>query len=63
LDIATGDLVNAFAGDDNFPEIELNIGLTGGYAIVKDNLILGIIEVVDDLETTDLDLIREKYIR
>lgn len=33
-----------------------------GYAIVKDNSVLEVIEVVDDINKADLQQIRSKYI-
>jgi len=34
----------------------------GGYGILKDKEVVGIIEVVDGVESTDIESVREKYL-
>ncbi len=43
-------------------EVEFSPKKAGSYGILKDNVILGIIEVVDDLESADMERIREKHV-
>lgn len=43
-------------------EVEFSPKKAGSYGILKDNVILGIIEVVDDLESADMGKIREKHV-
>lgn len=62
LDAATGDEVASFTGKLGVNTVEFSPKKAGGYAILKDNNILGIIEVVSDLKTADIEKVREKYI-
>ncbi|KAJ53545.1 sulfite exporter TauE/SafE/plastocyanin domain-containing protein [Clostridium tetanomorphum] len=59
----TGDEVSSFTGKKGLNEVELNPKKVGAYAVVKDNTVLGIIEVVDNFNGTDLEEIRNKYLR
>lgn len=59
----TGETVTSFTGNKVMNEVEFSSNAPGGYAIVKDDIILGVIEVVDNLKTVDLDNIRNKYIK
>jgi sulfite exporter TauE/SafE/plastocyanin domain-containing protein/copper chaperone CopZ len=63
LDIATGEEVSSFTANKGLNEVEFDSKKSGSYAIVKSNTILGIIEVVDDLNTTDIAKVREKYLK
>lgn len=58
----TGEEVTSFTAKKGINEIDFNPGKTGGYGIVQGDYILGIIEVVDNIETTDLEELREKYL-
>ncbi|MEW9095400.1 MAG: sulfite exporter TauE/SafE family protein [Clostridiaceae bacterium] len=62
VDAATGNTVTSFTGKKGINEIEFNPKKAGGYAILKDNALLGIIEVVDDLNGTDIQSVRDKYL-
>lgn len=62
VDATTGDKVFSFIAEKDIDEVEFNAERTGGYAVIKDNEILGIIESVDDLKAVDLEKIRNKYI-
>lgn len=62
VDATTGNNVASFTGKKGLNEIEFSPKKAGGYAILKDNGILGIIEVVDDLKSSDLEKVRSKYI-
>jgi len=61
-DVTTGEIITTFTAKKGMNEIELSLEKTGGYAIVKDNNILGVIEVVDDVENTDIQKVRETYL-
>lgn len=63
LDVATGEEVSSFTANKGLNEVEFDSKKSGSYAIVKYNTVLGIIEVVDDLNTTDIEKIREKYLQ
>ena len=62
IDASTGKDVTTFTAEKGINEIEFSPKNIDGYAIVKDNYILGIIEVVDNLEAADIKEIREKYL-
>lgn len=62
IDAVKGDEVSSFTGKKGINEIEFTPTGSGGYGITKDNDLLGIIEVVDDLNTANLEQIREQYI-
>jgi len=62
IDAATGKDVTAFTAEKGINEIEFSPKNVDGYAIIKGNSILGIIEVVDNLEAADIKEIREKYL-
>jgi Uncharacterized conserved protein len=62
LDANTGDQVASFTAKKGINEVVFSPKKAGGYAIVKDNNSLGIIEVVDDLKAADIQSVREKYI-
>lgn len=63
VDATTGDTVSSFNGKKGINEVEFNAKKIGPYSIVKDNNVLGLIEVVDNLKTTDLEEIRIKYLQ
>ncbi|WP_096635780.1 sulfite exporter TauE/SafE family protein [Clostridium cochlearium] len=62
LDATTGDTITSFTGKKGINEIEFSPKKARGYAIIKGDSVLGIIEVVDDLNGTDIQSVREKYI-
>ena len=62
LDINTGEEVISFTVKKGINEVEFSPNKAGGYGIVKDDYILGIIEVVDNIETTDIEEVRELYL-
>ncbi|SHJ92453.1 Plastocyanin domain-containing protein [Clostridium cavendishii DSM 21758] len=61
LDLDTKNTISSFTAKKGINEVEFSPKKAGGYTIVKDNYVLGIIEVVDDLKTTDLEKTRSKY--
>ncbi|MBU5484280.1 sulfite exporter TauE/SafE family protein [Clostridium sp. MSJ-11] len=62
IDATTGNTATSFTGKKGVNEIEFNPKKAGGYAILKDDALLGIIEVVDDLNNTDIQSVRDKYL-
>ncbi|KMT23245.1 sulfite exporter TauE/SafE family protein [Clostridium cylindrosporum] len=60
-DAITGDTVSKFKAKKGVNEVEFIPKKSGSYAILKDNGALGIIEVVDNLKTTNLEDIRNKF--
>ncbi len=62
LDVNSGETLTEFNGKKGIVNVEFKIDKDGGYAIVKDNAALHIIEVTDNAKTADLDEIRLKYI-
>jgi plastocyanin domain-containing protein len=55
-------VVASFQGKQGIVELELSPGLPGYYGIFKDRVLLGIIEVVDNMDTVNLESIRGKYL-
>jgi sulfite exporter TauE/SafE/plastocyanin domain-containing protein/copper chaperone CopZ len=62
LDIATGEEVASFTGKKGINQVEFNPDKAGSYAIVTGDYILGIIEVVDNIETINLEELRKLYL-
>ncbi len=62
LDVKTGEEVTSFTAKKGINEVEFSPTKNGGYAILKGDYILGIIEVVDKVETADLEEIRGIYL-
>jgi sulfite exporter TauE/SafE/plastocyanin domain-containing protein/copper chaperone CopZ len=63
LDADTGDKVSSFTAKRGINVVEFSPKKAGGYAILKDDFVLGLIEVVNDLKATDVEKIREKYLQ
>lgn len=63
LDGTTTEEVTSFNGKKGINEIELSPNKSGFYMIVKDDSILGIIQVVDNLNNANLEEIRKTYIK
>jgi sulfite exporter TauE/SafE/plastocyanin domain-containing protein/copper chaperone CopZ len=63
LNAETGEEVSSFIAKKGINEVEFSPKKVGGYAILKDNGVLGIIEVVDNLKATDIEKVREKYLQ
>ncbi|NLK98411.1 MAG: heavy metal transport/detoxification protein [Epulopiscium sp.] len=61
IDGTTGDIITSFTGIKGLKEVEFPANQSGTYGIIKGSQILGLIDVVDDLEATNLEDIREKY--
>lgn len=62
VDAATGKEISSFNGKKGINEIVFSPKKVGGYAIVKDNIVLGIIEVVDNPQNADIEEIRSNYL-
>jgi len=63
LDATNEDKVASFIGKKGINEVEFSPNKTGTFAIVKDDIVLGIIDVVDDLKSADAQGIRDKYLK
>lgn len=62
VDNSSQAVISSFTGKKGLTEVQFAVNKTGGYSIIKNNYTLGIIEVVDAVESADLDNIRSKYI-
>lgn len=59
----TKEIVTDFTGTKGIVEVEFNIEKTGSYGIyLNEEDLIGVIEVVDDVNTADLEEIRNKYL-
>lgn len=59
----TGELIKDFTGKKGIVEVEFSIDDTGVYGIVRDEELLGLLEIVDNPNSVNLDEIRKKYLR
>ncbi|AIF53330.1 sulfite exporter TauE/SafE family protein [Pelosinus sp. UFO1] len=55
-------VVSSFAGKQEIKEIDFRQDEVGTFGIYKDRKIIGVIEVVDNLATTDLENVRSKFL-
>jgi len=62
IDGSTGKVMTTFTAKKGINEVEFNATESGFYGILKDESVLGLIEVVDNLESTDIEKIREKFL-
>ncbi|KHD36294.1 heavy metal transport/detoxification protein [Clostridium acetobutylicum] len=62
IDLNTRQTVTTFNGKKGIVEVDFKIDTSGSYGIVKDNNMIEALEVVDDLNTSDLEQIRTKYL-
>lgn len=63
VDATNGKLVKDFTGKKGIVEVEFTIKSTGIYGIVRDGELLGLIEIVEDMDAVNLDELRKKYLR
>lgn len=63
LHAQSSEKVASFTVENGFGSLAFNPELSGGYAIVKDSALLGIIEAVDDLDKADAEVIRSTYVK
>jgi sulfite exporter TauE/SafE/plastocyanin domain-containing protein/copper chaperone CopZ len=57
-----GDEIASFNAKKGINEVEFNPKKAGAYAILKDNIVIGIVEAVKDLKSADVEKIRETYL-
>jgi len=62
-DMYTGDLVKEFTGKKGIVELQFTIDSSGPYGIFYDGQLLGLIESVSDMNSANLEEIRNKYIK
>ena len=62
IDGETGKTLNTFEGKNGIVQIPIDTTSSKGYGIIKGDTVLGIIEIVDDIKTVDLEEIRAKYL-
>lgn len=62
VNIKSLETVTSFEGKKGIVNADFTMDKSDGYAIVKDNSVLEVIEVVDDINKADLQQIRSKYI-
>lgn len=60
---ATGEEIISFTAKNGINELEFTTTNSGFYGILKDEKVLGLIEVVDDLNATDIEKVREKFLQ
>lgn len=63
LDVNTGKELYKFEGKNGINKVNFNPEELGSYAVVSSNSVLGIINVVADLKTTDVEIVREEYLK
>jgi plastocyanin domain-containing protein len=63
VSVLDGKEVSSFEGKKGVTEVEFGANKAGGYAILKDSNVIGIIELVEDLKNTDLEEIRANYLQ
>jgi plastocyanin domain-containing protein len=64
LNSSTMQIVSDFTGTKGVNNIEFTINNSGSYGIyLNEQELLGIIEVVDDINTVDLEEVRAEYIQ
>jgi sulfite exporter TauE/SafE/plastocyanin domain-containing protein/copper chaperone CopZ len=62
LDITTGEEIASFTGKKGINDVEFSPKTAGGYAILKDDYVMGIVEVVDNIKDANLEEIRKLYL-
>jgi sulfite exporter TauE/SafE/plastocyanin domain-containing protein/copper chaperone CopZ len=62
IDGASGDAVASFNGSNSIVNFEFTFDRPGGYGILKNNQIYGIIEVLDDINLAEIEAVRDKYL-
>lgn len=63
IDGVTGEIITSFTGVKGINEVEFISTKTGFYGIIKGETVLGLIEVVEDINAVDLDEIRVKFLQ
>ena len=62
LNVDTGEEVASFTGKKGITVVEFSPQNIGGYAILQDDYVMGIVEVIDDIKTANLEEIRKLYL-
>lgn len=62
IDVDSGDTISSFNGKKGINTVEFYTKKPGTFAILKNNSVLGIIETVNNVESTDIEEIRKKYL-
>lgn len=62
IDVDSGDTISSFNGKKGINTVEFYTKKSGTFAILKNNSVLGIIETVNNVESTDIEEIRKKYL-
>lgn len=63
IDVSSWEEVTTFTAKQGLNEIVFSPKKIGGYAIFRDDSVLGVVEVVDNIDTADLEKIRNTYLR
>ncbi|TDT57292.1 sulfite exporter TauE/SafE family protein [Fonticella tunisiensis] len=63
VDGYSGKTLMDFEGKKGIVQIQFTLKESGAYGIIKDGVVLGIIEAVDNNKNVDLEKIREKYFK
>jgi sulfite exporter TauE/SafE/plastocyanin domain-containing protein/copper chaperone CopZ len=63
IDAQTGEEISSFTGKKGINKVEFSSKKAGGYGIVYAGYVIGVIEVVDDLNAADIEKIRSTYLK
>lgn len=63
MDVTTLEIITESTGTNENVEVEFLVEGAGAYGIYLDESLLGIIEIVDDIEAVDLEAIRKLYLQ
>jgi len=62
IDNETNETITSFNGKKGIVNVNFNVQKSGTLSIIKDNSVLAVIDVVDDIKAVDLESIRAKYL-
>ncbi len=62
ISISDRNVIASFQGEKGIVETELTLTSTGGYALVKGNRVMGVLEAVSDLSEVDIEAVRKQYL-
>ena len=63
INTETGESSVDFLGKKGIVEVEFTLNTVGVYAILQDGNLLGVIDAVEDIKSSDIEEVRKKYIR
>ena len=63
INTETGETSVDFLGKEDIIEVEFTLNTVGVYAILQDGNLLGVIDAVEDIKSSDIEEVRKKYIR